>query len=139
MPCAPRSFCLISCMPDNKKRPRFLNLLDIRLPVSGVVSILHRISGIALAMLVPFALYLLDQSLDSEQGYRHAAAMLSDPIAKTLTVIGAWFLIHHFLAGVRHLFLDLDVGVGRDASRQSAWFVLALGLPAWIAGAVWLW
>lgn len=109
------------------------------MPVGGLVSILHRISGVALAMLIPFALYLLDQSLDSEDGYRHAAAMLRDPIVKTLTVLGAWFLIHHFLAGVRHLFLDLDIGVGREASRQSAWFVLAFGLLAWIAGVTWLW
>jgi succinate dehydrogenase / fumarate reductase cytochrome b subunit len=126
-------------MPDNKKRPIFLNLLDIRLPVTGVLSILHRVSGVALAMLVPLALYLLDQSLDSEAGYRRATAILEDPVVKTAMVIGAWFLVHHFLAGVRHLFLDLDIGVGREAARQSAWFVFVFGLLAWIAGAVWLW
>ena len=126
-------------MHNNKSRPIFLNLLEIRLPVGGVVSILHRVSGVVLVTLIPFALYLLERSLDSEDGFQRVSGILRDPLVKMLGIAGIWFFAHHFLAGVRHLFLDLDVGIGREAARFSAWTVLLLGLLAVAGGIAWLW
>lgn len=126
-------------MHNNKTRPRFLNLLEIRLPVGGVVSILHRVSGVVLVTLIPFALYLLERSLASEDGFQRVSGILRDPLVKMFGIAGIWFLAHHFLAGVRHLLLDLDVGIGREAARLSAWTVLLFGLLAVAAGVAWLW
>jgi succinate dehydrogenase / fumarate reductase cytochrome b subunit len=126
-------------MYNDKKRPKFLNPLEIRLPVGGVVSILHRISGVALILLTPFILYLLDQSLESEDGYHFTIQTLGSPFSRIVAIAGVWLFVHHLLAGVRHLFLDLDIGIGREAARFSAWTVLMFGLLAGVAGTAWLW
>ena len=113
-------------MPDkNYKRPKYLDLLHIRLPVGGFVSILHRVTGVLLVVALPLAYLLLQQSLRSPESFAQVVALLSSTPARVLLFFTAILLAHHFLAGVRHLLLDLDVGISRSSSRLGAWLVLA--------------
>jgi succinate dehydrogenase / fumarate reductase cytochrome b subunit len=109
----------------NHKRPKNLDLLHIRLPAGGVVSILHRVSGVLLVLVLPFAFLLLQQSLQDPEGFAQVVAQLSSLPARALVFFITILLVHHFLAGVRHLLLDLEIGISRNSSRWSAWLVLA--------------
>ena len=113
-------------MSDYNKRPVYLDLLHIRLPVGAVISILHRVSGVLLVLLLPAALYLLQLSLSGAEAYAQVTGMLSSLPGRVLLFSAALILTHHLFAGLRHLLLDLDVGISRAASRRSAWLVSAL-------------
>jgi succinate dehydrogenase / fumarate reductase cytochrome b subunit len=112
----------------NRKRPFFLNLLAIRLPIGGVVSILHRVSGAALSLLIPVLLYLLWRSLRSPADYAAVAGFFSGGFGWLIGLGLLWALLHHFLAGLRHLGFDFGLGEGRDRARQTAWLSLALAI-----------
>lgn len=105
------------------QRPVFFNVLQIQLPVGAITSVTHRISGILLAMGVPFSIYLLDLSLDGPAGYQRAAELLHSLPIRCLAILFAWTLGHHLLAGVRHLLSDIDIGSSLPAARRSAWIV----------------
>jgi succinate dehydrogenase / fumarate reductase cytochrome b subunit len=115
-------------------RPVFLNLTQIELPAGALTSILHRITGVVLAAGVPAGIYLLDRSLQSEQGFAQVAAILGHAAGKAAAVVLVWALAHHALAGVRHLLSDFDVGSPLRVARRSAWAVnlagAAVGLVA---------
>lgn len=122
-----------------KPRPKHLNLLQIRLPVPGVVSILHRISGAILFLLLPVLLWLLQFSLQSAQSFAQFQSLLSNPLAKLLLLALFWGYVHHLLAGLRHLFLDLHVGAQLETARASAMAVLAGGIVMTLALGVRIW
>jgi len=107
----------------NKDRPKYLNLFRIRLPITGVLSIAHRLSGVLLVMAIPFFIYLLSLSLRSAQGFADVQTLLNLPAIKWVLVVVFWALMHHFLAGIRFLLLDIDIGYHRTQARQSAWMV----------------
>lgn len=112
-------------MPANKnKRPVYLNLIQIRLPVGGVVSILHRVTGVLLVLAVPLSLLLLQQSLASADHYQRIATQAASLPGRLLLLLAVAALAHHLFAGVRHLLLDLDIGIARAGSRLGAWIVL---------------
>ncbi len=104
-------------------RPTFFNLLQIQLPVGALTSILHRLSGVLLAVALPVAAYLLDLSLRGPEGYAQASALLDRWPLQASTVVVVWALSHHLLAGVRHLLMDIDVGSGLSSARRSAFVV----------------
>ena len=109
-------------------RPRYLNLFEIRLPVPAFVSIVHRVTGAALFLLIPFLLYLLEASLASPERFGEFKSVIAHPVIK-LGLIGiTWAYLHHFCAGVRHLALDLHYGVGLEAARTSSWAVLVVSI-----------
>jgi len=105
-------------------RPVYLNLLQIRLPVPGFMSILHRASGAVLSLAIPFVIYLVDLSLRGPEGYARAHQLLDGWLAKLVLLGLLWALLHHFFAGLRYLLLDVDVGIDKPAYRQSAWAVI---------------
>lgn len=114
-----------------KERPQFRNihitqLMNYRLPLAGIVSILHRISGFAMFLLLPFVLYLLQLSISSEMTFAHFAGILEHPLAKLVLLGLIWSYLQHFCAGVRHLFMDMHMGIEKDSSRQSAASVLVV-------------
>jgi succinate dehydrogenase / fumarate reductase cytochrome b subunit len=116
-----------------KIRPKYLSLpallFEIRLPVPGWVSILHRISGALLV--VPFAawaLYMLDESLRSEQGFDAMVRYFQLPLVKLGLLLFIWAYCHHFCAGIRYLLLDLNVGIELRTARATSWIVIALSL-----------
>ena len=110
-------------MSVKKPAPKFLNLFVIKLPPSGIVSIAHRISGVLMFVSIPVIAYLFALSLESQQGFQQVRAWLASPPALVLTVLLVWSFSHHLLAGIRHLLLDIDVGVERSQARASAWVV----------------
>ena len=103
-------------------------LIKYRLPWAGKVSILHRISGAALFLLLPFILYLFDQSLASEVSYQKFQAFTSNILVKIICLGLVWSFLHHFCAGIRYLLLDLEIGVEKSESNRSAIIVLVLGI-----------
>jgi succinate dehydrogenase / fumarate reductase cytochrome b subunit len=107
-------------------RPVFLDLLKIRLPVAGVISIGHRISGLFLALAIPLMLYLLDASVSGPDGFASVTETVSGWPFTILLFLLLWALMHHFLAGIRYLLLDLDVGVEKPLFRQTALGVLVV-------------
>ncbi len=72
---------------------------------------------------IPLIAYLFALSLESQQGFQQAQAWLASPPALILTVLLVWSFSHHLLAGIRHLLLDIDIGVQRSQARTSAWLV----------------
>ncbi|MGH8663591.1 MAG: succinate dehydrogenase, cytochrome b556 subunit [Burkholderiales bacterium] len=111
-----------------KIRPKHLDLFSIRLPVPGWVSILHRISGLVLFLLLPFLLWLLDNSLHSRSSFARFQAVISAPLVKLVLLGLIWAFLHHLFAGLRHIALDLDWGVNLEAGRATAKLVLVASL-----------
>lgn len=112
-------------MDNNKKRPVYLNLFLIRLPAAGVVSFLHRVSGVALVLFLPLALWALQRSLRSAADYQAVVDTLALLPVRVLLLLLVAAFAQHFLAGLRHLLLDIDIGIRRHQARLSAWLVLA--------------
>jgi succinate dehydrogenase / fumarate reductase, cytochrome b subunit len=111
-------------MQQVKPRPVFLNLLQIRLPVAGVMSIIHRISGVVMVLSTPLLIYLLDLSLSGPQGFTETAALFGNSLVKLILFGFIWGLMHHLLAGIRYLLIDIDIGVDKPLFRQTAWAVI---------------
>jgi len=116
-----------------KERPEFRNihvteLSNYRLPLAGLVSILHRISGLLMFALLPFVLYLLEQSLRSEISFAYYQGIVSSPLAKLVILALSWGYLHHFCAGVRHLVMDMHIGLDKVSARKSAATVLVISL-----------
>ncbi|MDB5753880.1 MAG: sdhC [Massilia sp.] len=116
-----------------KQRPQFRNihvteLINYRLPIAGIVSILHRISGFLIFLALPFLLYLFHMSILSEATFKHFAGIASHPMVKLVILVLAWAYFQHFCAGVRHLFMDLHLGLDKDSARNSGATVLAVSL-----------
>lgn len=106
------------------KRPVYLNLLKIRLPVMGVVSLAHRASGLLLFLAIPFSVYLLDLSLLSKAEFASVIELLNHPLVLLVELALVWSLAHHFFAGIRFLLIDADIGVEKESARIGAWLVI---------------
>ncbi len=115
-------------MAQPQARPKYLNLLEIRMPVGAVASIAHRISGVLLFLAVPAMIWLLERSLAGPEGFAQALDVLRHPLARLVTILLVWALLHHLLAGLRFLLIDLEIGVERAPARAGAWLV-NLGAP----------
>lgn len=122
-----------------KKRPVYLDIVRIRLPLPGFVSILHRISGVLLFGLAFWLLALLDRSLASPEGYAEVRATMAQPLAKLVLLGVGWAFLHHFCAGIRYLFIDMHIGVDLAPARATSWAVLAVSLALTLVLGAWLW
>lgn len=124
-------------MPDLIKaavKPKFRNigltdLFSYRLPLAGIISILHRISGALMFLLLPFVLLLLDKSLMSKISFVQFKGIASHWFVKLIILGLVWAYLHHFCAGIRHLLMDAHLGVDKGSGRKSAVIVLAISLP----------
>ena len=125
---------MVDAQQDVKKaKPVYRNiglaqLIKYRLPWAGKVSILHRISGAALFLLLPFILYLFDQSLASELSFMQFQSFTDHFFVKLICLGLIWSFLHHFCAGIRYLLLDLEIGVEKIAANKSAIIVLIVSL-----------
>jgi succinate dehydrogenase / fumarate reductase cytochrome b subunit len=116
-----------------KERPQFWNihvtqLANYRLPIAGMVSILHRISGFLMFLLLPFVLYLMELSIRSEVSFSYFQGIASFWLVKLVLLALVWAYLQHLCSGVRHVFMDAHFGVELDAARRSALIVLAVTL-----------
>lgn len=120
-------------MAVSDSRPFYLNLFKIKLPIPGMVSIFHRITGVLMFLALPFAVYLLDLSLQGESGFEQVGALLDLPFIQFLCLVFLWSLFHHLFAGIRFLLIDFDIAVDKRPSQITAWLVfiaeaVAMGL-----------
>ena len=116
-----------------KERPEITNihvtqLFVYRMPLAGLVSILHRISGFLLFALLPVMLYLFDLSVRSADSFAAFHNLASQPLVKLIVLALVWAYMQHFCAGVRHLLMDIHVGIEKDSARNSALAVLIVSL-----------
>lgn len=124
----------------HNKRPKYLNLLKIKQPIPAVVSILHRISGTLLFFPgIPLLLYSLHLLLQSQQDFEVLQNCLRNPLIKAALLLALWSFLHHLCAGIRHLFLDLHIGVMLPQARASSKLVLAVGFLLTVLAGVLLW
>jgi len=107
-----------------EQRPVYLNLVKIRLPLPGIISFAHRITGVILFLSLPFAVYLLDLSVESEQSFVEVQQILKQPLMLFVQILLLWSLAHHFFAGIRFLLIDAEIGVEKSQARLGSWLVL---------------
>jgi succinate dehydrogenase / fumarate reductase, cytochrome b subunit len=125
----------------NTKRPEFRNinaftdLTTYRLPLAGWVSILHRVSGALMFLLMPFIIWMFDTSVSSEFSYDRFTAIFSlgtfyapGAFFKLVALALIWAYLHHFIAGLRHLYMDMCHAVSKEFGKSSAIFTLALSI-----------
>ncbi|WP_110947225.1 succinate dehydrogenase, cytochrome b556 subunit [Pseudomonas bohemica] len=121
------------------QRPVNLDLRTIKLPITAITSILHRISGIILFVGLAIMLYALSKSLGSEEGFADVKASLTSPLAKFI----AWgllsSLLYHLVAGVRHLIMDTGVGETLEGGKLGSKIVIAISLVLIVLAGVWIW
>jgi succinate dehydrogenase / fumarate reductase cytochrome b subunit len=123
-----------------KKRPKNLDLSTIKLPLPGVLSIFHRVSGAGLFLLLPLLLWLLQNSLASPESFAVFTAVATNPLVKIILLGLVWAFAHHFCAGIRYLLLDLHIGVDLESARLSSKIVFAVSIALTIIlGAKLLW
>lgn len=126
--------------PAARARPVYLDLPRIRLPVPGIVSILHRVSGALLFLVgIPLLLAGVAMSLASPESFAQLRGNFAHPLAKLVLLGLAWSYIHHFCAGVRFLLLDVHSGIELAAARRSSVVVLVVSLALTAVVGVRLW
>ena len=122
-----------------KERPKHLDLRVIKQPIPAIASILHRVSGAGLFLMLPFLIYLLQLSLESPQSFETLKAVVGHPLAKLVLLGLLWAFLHHFCMGIRILLLDLNMGTDLQPARASAKAVLAVSLVLTVILGVKLW
>ncbi len=115
-----------------KARPVYRNIhvsqiIKYRLPPAGIVSILHRVSGVMLFLLMPFIIWMFDTSVTSEMSYGRFTALFAAGLGgipgwffKLVALALIWAYLHHLIAGVRHLWMDMTHAVGQEFGQKSA-------------------
>jgi succinate dehydrogenase / fumarate reductase cytochrome b subunit len=127
--------------PNKPQRPEFRNihaLKDLptyRLPAAGWVSILHRISGAIMFLLMPFIIWMFDTSVSSEFSYAKFTSafnvglgLVPGVVLKLVALALIWAYLHHFIAGVRHLWMDVTHSVSKEFGKSSAVVTLVLSI-----------
>ena len=123
-----------------KRRPVYLNLVAIRLPIPGIASFLHRVSGAVLFLFVlPLLLLAVEASLASPESFAALKAAFAHPLAKLVIIGFVWAYLHHFCAGIRYLLIDVHVGDDLIPARRSSVVVIAVSLALTLIVGVWLW
>lgn len=123
----------------NKKRPINLDLTTLHFPVMSITSIMHRISGILVFILLPFMLYYFQQSLGSPESFNQLQTILMSPFHKLILWAFVSALTYHFMAGVRHIIADYGYGETVHTARKTAWILLSLTVLTTIGLGVWIW
>jgi succinate dehydrogenase / fumarate reductase cytochrome b subunit len=125
---------------SRSQRPKYVDINLLHLPVPGLVSIFHRVTGVAmLVFLIPALLFLLQCTLGSEDGFNRWKGYFAEPAVKIILLGFVWAYMHHFFAGIRYLFLDLHIGVALAPARLSAKLVLVAGALATLLLGVRIW
>jgi succinate dehydrogenase / fumarate reductase cytochrome b subunit len=117
-------------MPEmTKQRPKYLALHEIRLPLAGFASILHRVSGAGLFLMLPLLIWLLQLSLGSSaESAATFAAVTGNLLVKLILVGLLWAFLHHFCMGIRILLIDIHIGVEKQQAHASAVAVMVVSL-----------
>jgi len=132
---------MTSLLASPKSRPQYRNIhvsqiVGYRLPAAGIVSILHRVSGVLLFFGLPFLLWMFDLSLTSEVSYYRLAAFASHWLGKLMLVGFVWAFVHHLVAGFRYLALDLHLGIDKETANKSAFAIHFVSIPVALLAAL---
>lgn len=122
-----------------KERPKHLDLRVIKQPLPAIASILHRISGAGLFLMLPFLIFLFELSLDSSLGFAMLQSVVAHPLVKLVLTGLLWAFLHHFCMGIRILLLDLNMGTDLKPARASTKAVLVISLALTAILGVKLW
>lgn len=128
---------MVAIVKDN--RPVYLNLFQFKFPVTAIASILHRLSGVFLFLLIPGLLYALSLSLASVHSFHTVKSWFTAPCCQWVLAFMAVALCYHVLAGLRHLLMDCHVGDGKESGRQGAYAVIGLTalFALWLGYCIW--
>ena len=121
------------------QRPVNLDLRTIKLPITGVTSFLHRVSGIILFLGLAIMLYALSKSLGSEEGFGEVKAYLTSPLAKFVVWGLLSSLLYHLVAGIRHLIMDAGVGETLEGGKLGSKIIIAVSVVLIVLAGVWIW
>jgi succinate dehydrogenase / fumarate reductase cytochrome b subunit len=121
------------------KRPVNLDISTISLPITAIVSILHRVSGVVLFGVVALMLWGLDKSLSSAEGFAAVQDALSSPLVKFIVWASLAALAYHFVAGVRHLIMDMGVGETLEGGLLGAKVAAAVAVVVIVLMGLWVW
>jgi succinate dehydrogenase / fumarate reductase cytochrome b subunit len=122
-----------------RQRPKYYELNLAHHWAPAVLSIFHRVSGLALFVALPALLWILDSMLASQQGFDHWRGVFSHPLVKLVALGVVWLYAHHFWAGLRYLALDMHWGVAKAPARATANAVFVLGLVTTLLAGWRLW
>lgn len=111
-----------------RKRPKYLNLFRIKLPLPGIVSFLHRVSGALLFIAIPLLLAVFQLTLSSPADFDKVRQGLGSPLVKLVLLGLLWGYSHHFFAGLRFIAMDMGFGMDLDKTRLNSWLVVAFSL-----------
>ena len=111
-----------------KKRPKYLNLFEIKLPLAGFASILHRVSGAGLFLMLPLLIWLFQLSLESAESFETFKSVVGHPLVKLILLGLLWAFLHHFCMGIRILFIDIHIGVEKAQAHATAKAVMVISL-----------
>lgn len=123
----------------NRKRPVNLDLMTIKQPLAAIASILHRASGVFLLIGVGFLIWMLSQSLDSRQGFETVRTTLQQPFPKFALWVTLSAVIYHFVAGLKHLVMDMGIGETKDGVKMMSIGVFAIAAVLIVLTGVWIW
>jgi len=123
-------------MMTTKQRPIHLDLRRIRMPINAITSIGHRISGVLIFLLMPVGIFLLDLSLMGPDGFATVVALFNSFLGKAILLLLMWALMHHLLAGLRCISIDIHLGVEKPFFLKTARIVLLVAFP--IAFLLWV-
>jgi succinate dehydrogenase / fumarate reductase, cytochrome b subunit len=124
----------------NKKRPVNLDILTISMPVTAIVSILHRVTGIILFVGLAFLFYAFDLSLESQEGFDQVVNALQTNFLVKFVIWGVVSaLMYHFVAGVKHLFMDMGYFEELESGRSAAIANIVIAAVLIVLAGVWIW
>lgn len=123
----------------NKKRPVNLDISTIKLPITAYVSILHRVSGVFLFAGVAFLLWMLDASLDSQEGFNSVRDLAVSPLCQAILWVVLAALAYHSAMGIRHLIMDFGIGESLKGGKTGAWLALSVAVVLIVLAGVWVW
>ena len=123
----------------NQNRPVNLDLTTIKFPLPALTSITHRIAGVVLFVGVVFLLCALSCSLESEQSFNEIKTAMTTGFGSFIT----WGLLsalgYHFVAGVKHLIMDMGIGETKEGGQTLAILTILLGGATVVLAGVWVW
>ena len=123
----------------NKKRPVNLDIGTISFPITAIVSITHRVTGMVSLAGILILMWMLDVSLDSKESFNQLIGILANPLAKLVLWAVLAALAYHLVAGTRHLIMDMGIGETLEGGKLGAKAVVAFSIILIILAGVWIW
>ncbi len=108
-------------MLEKQQKPKFLNLFQIAMPVTAIVSILHRLSGLLLVLFLPILIYGFYISTQSKAEFTALLNNFDSVVWRVVLIILTWITAHHIIAGIRYLLIDIDLGLSLPVAKMTAW------------------